>query len=115
MTNTTNEDYINGVRQGKEIKFKNGLFTTLDMGTLVPAHEIQIGTLLLYSNNRYFEVDDIVREFISDEVAALYPHDVKDEDINPEHYTITFVDGFMNTITKVPAVHLISIAFLYEE
>ena len=114
MKNTTTDDFINDLTQGKEIKFQNGLFGALVMGKLVPAHEIQIGSLLLLNNNRYFEVDDIRHEFISNEIAALYPDDVKDEDINPKHYTITFVDGFFNTITKVPAVHLINIAFLHE-
>lgn len=43
-----------------------------------------------YFNARYFYVDDIDKEFISEEVSDLYDDDVLEEDIKPEHTKLTF-------------------------
>jgi hypothetical protein len=112
MDNTTINCYFNDYTHDKEIKFKNGLFSVMILSKLVTADEVKIGSLLLLSHNQYFIVDDIEREFISDEIAALYPDDVEDEDIEPKHFTITFIDEADNKIVKVPPIYPISIAFL---
>ncbi len=114
MDNTTINCYFNDYTNGKEMQFNNSLFCSMMLSKLVPADKIEIGSLLLLRHNQYFIVDDIEREFISDEIADLYPDDVKDEDIKPEHYTISFIDEADNKIVKVPSIYPISIAFLNE-
>ena len=58
----------------------------------IKAYEIEIGDAIMYEK-KYFVVDWIDPEFISEEIANLYL-DVEDEkDIRPDHCMYTFEDG----------------------
>lgn len=80
-------------------QYKAGLFES-GLKTII-ADKVENGMIIALSNNKYFYVDDMDKEFINDEVADLYADDVKESDIKHEHTTITFYDEDGNSIYGV--------------
>jgi len=76
-------------------KYKSKHFQQSDR--MVLASEIQEGMLLARKNyGEFFEVDEIEKEFINEEVSKLYSDE--DLEIKPEHSLLTFYDERGNGI-----------------
>lgn len=87
------------------MKYREKLF--LKGNNVLIADEVKEGMIICLSNGGYFYVDDIVKEFISDEVAELYDDDA--ENIAPEHTVIMFIGDGFEEISEIPATaHVIA-------
>lgn len=67
------------------------------------ANDVEIGMKIKFTHSqvRYFYVDDITKEFISKEVCKLYPDDVLERDIKPEHTKLTFHDDNFDSSEEI--------------
>ena len=67
--------------------------------SVLMADEVKVGNIIALSNNKYFYVLDIDKEFINDEVSKMYGDC---DEVKPEHTKITFYGEDNKEITDVP-------------
>lgn len=85
-------------KQSKSRQYNDKLF---EQGCYVLiADEVREGMIIALTKCRYFYVDFIDKEFVSEAIGNLYADD--DFDIAPEHTKITFIDEAGNEITDIP-------------
>lgn len=87
-------------KDGKSYQYYEGLFES-GYDVLI-ADGVRVDMFIALTKCRYFYVEDIDKEFISDEVGDLYPYDALDSEILPEHTKLTFYDEAGNAIVEIP-------------